>query len=227
MTLHYNVTGERRKELVTAMAEILDCKAEYLKMPTRAYKVDYFTIDPNGNVSFDDFADSEEIENLIDRLAEKGFTAEPAENGTEGETGFTVSYPRSKISDAGIERLKKLLNAKGALIKKALNIENLSVDISEDRVSFPWFGELPTPDEIEAYSRFICALCAFAEKQKRVTAKEKATDNEKFAFRTFLLRLGFIGNEPELKKARKVLLSRLSGSSAFRSGSKSAEEAEQ
>lgn len=55
-----------------------------------------------------------------------------------------------------------------------------------------------------------------ARNQKRVTAKEKETDNEKYAFRCFLLRLGFIGNE--YKVARKILLRNLTGSSAFRSG---------
>ena len=58
------------------------------------------------------------------------------------------------------------------------------------------------------------------------TAKEKETDNEKYAFRCFLLRLGFIG--AEYKGERKTLLRNLSGSSAFRSGSRKvdAEEAE-
>ena len=41
-------------------------------------------------------------------------------------------------------------------------------------------------------------------------------DNEKYAFRCFLLRLGFIG--AEYKAARKVLLRNLTGSSAFKSG---------
>ena len=55
-----------------------------------------------------------------------------------------------------------------------------------------------------------------ALKQKRITTKEKPVDNEKYAFRCFLLRLGFIG--AEYKTARKILLKNLSGSSAFRNG---------
>ena len=145
---------------------------------------------------------------------------EADEDPAEEPAGLRIAFPRSRLSDGGIERLQKLLEAKGGLIKKALNIESVGIEIEEDRVAFPWFEEMPQPDEVEAYSRFICALCTFAENQKRVTAKEKPTDNEKFAFRTFLLRLGFIGDEPELKLARKVLLSRLTGSSAFRSGHK-------
>ena len=59
-------------------------------------------------------------------------------------------------------------------------------------------------------------LCEMARNQKRVNAAEKTTDNEKYAFRCFLLRLGFIG--AEYKAARKILLKNLSGSSAFRNG---------
>ena len=50
--------------------------------------------------------------------------------------------------------------------------------------------------------------------QKRVQAKEKPVENEKYAFRCFLLRLGFIG--AEYKQTRKVLLKNFEGSSAFR-----------
>ena len=55
-----------------------------------------------------------------------------------------------------------------------------------------------------------------ARTQKRVTAKEKIVDNEKYAFRCFLLRLGMIGNA--YKESRKILLQNLTGSSAFKSG---------
>lgn len=57
---------------------------------------------------------------------------------------------------------------------------------------------------------------AVARNQKRITAKEKPAENEKYAFRCFLLRLGFIGTE--YKGERKILLKNLSGSSAFKNG---------
>ena len=69
---------------------------------------------------------------------------------------------------------------------------------------------------MKAYDTFICKLCELARTQKRITATEKTIDNEKYAFRCFLLRLGFIG--AEYKAARKILLKNLSGSSAFRNG---------
>ena len=71
---------------------------------------------------------------------------------------------------------------------------------------------------MKAYDTFICKLCEMARNQKRVSATEKQVDNEKYAFRCFLLRLGFIGNE--YKTERKILLKNLTGSSAFKSGAK-------
>ena len=56
---------------------------------------------------------------------------------------------------------------------------------------------------------------------KRVNATEREVDNEKYAFRCFLLRLGFIGED--YKTERKILLRNLSGSSAFKSGAKKTE----
>ena len=47
---------------------------------------------------------------------------------------------------------------------------------------------------------------------------EKAVENEKYAFRCLLLRLGFVG--AEYKADRKILLKNLTGSSAFKSGLK-------
>jgi len=59
-------------------------------------------------------------------------------------------------------------------------------------------------------------MCAAVKLQKRVTAKEKPMENEKFAFRIFLIRLGFVGNE--YKASRKFLLKNLSDNSAFKNG---------
>lgn len=100
-----------------------------------------------------------------------------------------------------------------------LGVDDLPLEITDTKVSFPWFPATPTPDEMKAYDTFICKLCEMARNQKRVNATEKPTDNEKYAFRCFLLRLGFIG--AEYKTARKILLRNLAGSSAFRNRQRS------
>ena len=88
---------------------------------------------------------------------------------------------------------------------------------------FPWFDDIDE-DEARAYTHFISALCEFTNERKRISAKYHEVENEKYAFRCFLLRLGFIG--PEFKADRKILLKNLTGSSAFKNGGKDDEETE-
>ena len=58
MKIDYNVTGKDRKSLVNAIAAITEGKAEYLGMPTAAYKVGCFTVDRNGTLEFGNRTDS-------------------------------------------------------------------------------------------------------------------------------------------------------------------------
>jgi len=254
---NYKVTGNDRKRLVSAIGEILEVPAKYLGAPTFAYEVDYITIDKNGIVSFDDRANSDEIEMLVEALLEKGFEPEarfedlqmteeeelglgrqrrdpigedgmqPSDVPDEDESedsgdSLILSYPRKDISDAALENLRLLVASKELLIKKVLGANALPIEVTDEAVSFPWFAGFPQPEEISAYAHFTGKLIGMAKTQKRVTAKEKETDNEKYAFRCFLLRLGFIGDE--YKAARKILLRNLSGSGAFKSGNPKVQE---
>lgn len=137
---------------------------------------------------------------------------------SDEDIGLVIEMPRSSFTDTALENLKRLLDSKDTLIKKALDTETLELEIADEKVRFPWFEDGTDPDAVKAYTHFVAALCEMARAQKRVTAKEKDTDNEKYAFRCFLLRLGFIGTE--YKEERKILLKNLSGSSAFKTGQK-------
>ena len=207
--------GQTKKGLVADIAEITGEKAEYQKPPTFAYFIGDFVVDRDGDLITDN-ADDNKAEQLIEALLEKGYEGDAMQEFP----GLCISYPRKKISDEGIERLKLVIASKENLIKKALGIEELPLEIEEDRILFPWFPGKPEPEEVKAYTGFISALCQHAEKQSRVTAQEKDVENEKYAFRCFLLRLGFVGKDDELKAARKILLRNLSGSAAFKSGKK-------
>ena len=229
MTLQYNVTGEERKRFVYTLGELLECRPVYLKAPTYAYSLDYFTISKDGDVSFDDRAYSEEIERLIEALEERGFHAEKVtkveaekqeDTPIEGTAcaDLTVSLPIDRFDAESLNRLHALIASKRTLLQKALGVELLPVEVTEDRVSFPWFnGELDA-DHVQAYTCLIAKICEMAKNGKRVTAKDKETVNDKYAFRCRLLRLGFIGEE--YKRQRKILLEKLEGSSAFRSGAR-------
>lgn len=220
MKVIYNLKD--RKPFVKAMEEITGAKAVYQKTPTYAYKVDYFTITRDGNLEFDDMADSEEIENLLEQLADRGFVAEVEETEKmpqSEDVALTVAMPREYFTEDALNNLKNLIASKQTLIRKALGVTELPIEETDEKVSFPWFKVGQTDnDAAEAYTLFIYALCEMAKKQKRVNAKEKEVENEKYAFRCFLLRLGFIGDES--KGARKILLQNFTGSAAFKNGGK-------
>ncbi len=217
MTITINAQGAERKRLVKTISDWLGVPAKYCGAPTFNYEVDYFTIDKSGSLTFDNMADSEIIERLLQHIYDEGFDIDQSHIENEDEPcGVCISMPRSLFTDSNLENLKALISAKGSLIKKALAADELPLEITDTKVSFPWFPAMPSPDEMKAYETFVCKLCEMARNQKRVSASEKPADNEKYAFRCFLLRLGFIGDE--YKAARKILLKNLSGSSAFKNG---------
>lgn len=227
MIINYNVSGSDRKQLVAAIADYTGEKPQYLKVPSCAYQVGEYHISVDGKVSFEEISLAAP---LIRVLREKGFQDEDPladciadeveavaeESSDTEESGICISMPRSIFTDSNLENLKAIVATKGNLIKKALGTDELPIEVTDTKVSFPWFIGTPTPDELKAYDTFICKLCEMARNQKRVNTKEKNTDNEKYAFRCFLLCLGFIGDE--YKSERKILLHKLTGSSAFKSG---------
>lgn len=221
MKANFSVTGNDRKALVKAIADLTGDKAVYKFMPTCAYEIGDITVDKEGGVTCED---ADKLERIIHSLIADGFTPEDteevestdeettAENDDEA-TGLTVSLPLDKVA---VGNLTNLLIAKESLMKKALGIDDLGIVITEDTVSFPWFTEIPEPDAVKAYTHFIAALGKMSRDLKRISATEKEIHNEKYAFRCFLLRLGFIGNE--YKAERKILLKNLSGNSSWKNG---------
>ncbi len=229
MKINYNVTGEQRKELVKAIGNILQIKPVYMKMPTCAYKIGDITVNKEGTLLCEDDAKAERIAH---NLIADGFTAaenqEPAAEEAapteevDAPDSLTISMPKDGFTDEAIANLQHLVESKAMLIKKALGAEDLPITVEDDKISFPWFTGFPAPEEISAYAKFIGRLCGMAKTQNRVTAKDKTVDNDKYAFRCFLLRLGFIG--AEYKADRKILLKNLTGSSAFKGGAPDADE---
>jgi len=221
MKANFSVTGKGRKALVAAIAALTGDKAVYKFMPTCAYEIGDITVDKEGCVTC---GDDEKLTRIIHSLITDGFTPEETEEvesteeettaeSTDETTGLTVSIPLNKVA---VGNLTNLLTAKESLIKKALGIDDLGIEVTKDTVSFPWFEEMPEPEAVKAYTHFIAALGKMSRDLKRISATEKEVDNEKYAFRCFLLRLGFIGSE--YKVERKILLQNLSGNSSWKNG---------
>ena len=218
MVLHFDVTGEARKKMVKAVETELGVKAKYLGVPSCAYQVDIFTISKDGTLSWEDLNDADPAgidlsSRVVDAcvMATGNSPTEWDENLEEEE--LTISVPKAGFTDEAIDNLFKILESKGRLFSSAFGKQSLIINVKEDRIEFPWFSDLD-PERVQTYTKFIAAICDMAKNQKRITAKPREDENEKYAFRCFLLRLGFIGDE--FKADRKILLANLDGSSAFK-----------
>jgi len=137
-------------------------------------------------------SDSEQIDRIVIQIPLAGFPAEKIDN------------------------LRRLVASKERLIKKAIGIEALPIIEDSETLDFPWVPAGARSDEIMAYVQLVSKLCDMTKAQQRVLATEQPVENEKYAFRCFLLRLGFIGEE--YAAARKILLRNLEGNGSHKSG---------
>ena len=184
-------------------------------------------IKPAETVDFLEETAPEATEPVETVAAEETPEPKPAQEVTEhaeepeidGVDTLTISLP-DNLTEEDFEKLKNLVASKASLFKKALGTDDLTIQRADGKISFPWFHGTDSA-RAQAYAKLVTALCQLAKKSKRITAKEHEVLNEKYTFRCFLLRLGFIGQE--YKECRKILLENLRGSAAYRDGVKSNE----
>ena len=238
ISLNFNVAGDERKKLVKAVGAYKQVTPEYLGVPSFAFRIDEMIIDKDGILIIEGGMEPEKLQEFLKYLEEKGFHTtvsatedvptedvptepaaqaeyemEPEDTPTEEPTLLTIEVPRDGFTEESIINLQKIIDSKASLLRKALGTDDLSVQISEDRIAFSWF-HIEDPANTSAYAHLVSALCQMAQKAKRVTAKEKPVESEKYAMRIWLQRLGFGGSE--FKEERALLLKNLSGTSAFK-----------
>ena len=202
MNIRFNIEKNQRKALAQKIGELTGSEVKYLGVPSCGYQIGAYTLDKDAVLHGDEFPDE-----IRSELQKAGYNA-------DDEPGaLTISMPRDFFGEQGLENLLQIIENKETLLKHALNTESLAVNECEETVEFPWFTVEKDGDG-DAYAKFITMFCEFAKNLQRVVNKPDASDNEKYAFRCFLLRLGMIGEE--YKPVRRVLLRRLTGSSAFR-----------
>lgn len=93
---------------------------------------------------------------------------------------------------------------------------NLHAVWQKGTIEFRCFNGTTHAGKIKTYIQLALAISHQALIQKASTAKKTVTTNEKYTFRTWLLRLGMIG--PEFQTAREFLLESLDGDIAFKGG---------
>lgn len=86
--------------------------------------------------------------------------------------------------------------------------------ITTEKVTFTGFPTAPDHEHLTAFAQLAVLMNQQAISQKRIQAKDVNDENEKYALRTWLLRLGM--NGPDFKETRKILMENLSGHAAFR-----------
>ena len=212
MNIKFEMKPKQRPKLAEEIATALHTVPCYQKAPSLAYKIGDCTLERDGTLRIPDSVDRGTVNSLLEHLKEKGFTGEAEQT----EDRLTVSIPKDLFTQGALENLAKLVENKGGLMARAFQSDEIRLTVTEDAVSFPWFPFTANPDETAAYTELVEKLCGMARRVKRVSGRPTETDNDKYAFRCFLLRLGFIGDE--YKAARKILLKNLTGNSAFRHG---------
>jgi len=210
MKIQMNLNGGKRKDLAAAVGELLGAEAVYQRPPSYAYQIGGVVLDRGGKLVLGEDMNAEAVQQLLEGLKAKGFSA------AELPDKLVVQMPLDGFDEAKLENLQKIIASKATLIQKALGVDALTVEQIGEAICFPWFA-LDTPaEDVAVYTQFISALCEMAKKQTRVLAVEKPVVNEKYQFRCFLLRLGFIGED--YAPARRILLRNLSGNGSLRSG---------
>ena len=216
--IRFTLESKQKPKLAQEIGNILGTAPHYERVPSCAYDIAGYRLDKEGVLHIPDGVEEETVEDLILQLRERGFQddAEITEEVPVQQDKLTIVISRESLTDIALENLQKITANKQTLFQRAFRTDSTEIEITEEKINFTWFPYTADGDEITAYTQFISRLCDMARDAKRVSSKPTETDNDKYAFRCFLLRLGFIGKE--YKTARKILLRNLTGNSAFRYG---------
>lgn len=227
-----------RKELAHKLAQYLEVTPVYLAAPSFAYQVGAYTIDRQGRI-LDSTGQVVELEDLLADTKEEPVletTALEIEIPLEGYQGQSlrnllhIIYSKQPLikkaldldTDLVSEEIITALDQRPMVtlehFQKAMegrNCPGIDFDFAKETITFKLGQGGDDPEKVEAATQLLGLVNLSARRLKQnASAKTKPTDNEKYTFRTWLLRLGMIGDE--YKDARRALLKNLSGNSAFR-----------
>ena len=216
--IRFTLESKQRPKLAQEIGKILGTVPHYERVPSCAYDIAGYRLDKEGVLHIPEGVAVEMVEHLIRQLRECGFQddAEFTEEVPMQQDKLTIAVPKEILTDTALENLQTIIANKQILFQRAFRTDSTEIGITEEKISFTWFSNTEGGDEIAVYTQFVSRLCDMARDAKKVSSKPTETDNDKYAFRCFLLRLGFIGKE--YKTARKILLRNLTGNSAFRCG---------
>ncbi len=157
--------------------------------------------------------DFETLEKILDRLDRGGAVINES-------TGMMVSLCMTGLDNREKfeSNLANLYESRGTLLQKAVgrtfdSLADCSLLDEQGVVSLPLFPCSLDGNDVRSYVQLSQGIADFAAKSKGIRQKENDSPNEKFRLRTWLVRIGFVGEE--YKHARKLLTENLSGNSAW------------
>ncbi|MFR8174314.1 MAG: hypothetical protein ACLU73_06970 [Roseburia faecis] len=188
--IRFTLESKQKPKLAQEIGNILGTAPHYERVPSCAYDIAGYRLDKEGVLHIPEGAE-ETAKDLILQLRERGFQedAEITEEVPVQQDKLTIVIPRESITDMVLENLQKIIANKQILFQRAFRTDSTEIEITDEKINFTWFPYTADGDELAAYTQFISRLCDMARDAKRVSSKPTETDNDKYAFRCFLLRL--------------------------------------
>lgn len=232
-----------RKELIAAIEEATGEKMKYQGPPTFAYKCGDLAVLRDGTLVVEDIEARMELLTLTSKRLIDGAWDEDREVleislPMNDHTGLSLINLVSIFYTKG-ELINKAINAPRAFEINESFMEAImeeppqtteefirlweecgstnmtkGIKFEADKITFTGFPITEQADLVTAFTTLAAKINALALESKYIRVKKAPVENEKYAFRIWLVRLGLDGTE--YKTTRKLLLSHLSGHTAFR-----------
>lgn len=223
--------GWKRKTLAEELGRILGLPVHYTGTPSMAYEIGDYTVTREATLGVPGLMPTE----IRQALTAAGVhidaqTWDPVDDEPQPPTpdpgfnpdgfGLQIRIPSADFTEHDCDKLTALMAAYGPLIGRALGLAHPATVTFEDDPEhgevavFNWFDTIEHVQDSLAAQALAAAVARFARQARRIRTSPPQDDNDRFAMRTFLNRLGFTG--PEHAATRKALTCRLSGNGAWR-----------
>lgn len=235
---------KERKELVAAIEKISNSKMKYQGPPTFSYVGAGVRVQKDGTITIEDLETSRPLlrELVSQKLIDDSWDMERAvltiSFPLDSHTGhslfnlISIFYTKAEILNKaiGVPKAFEVRESFLELLMKELPDtteefiarweENESeqvtrgIDFRDNKITFTGFPITKDGDFVKAFTELSAAINKLSLEAKRIQLKKEPIENEKYAFRIWLVRIGLDGEAH--KTSRKILLQNLSGHTAFR-----------